>query len=626
MIDSEQISWKEVYMLNKRAISLWLRECPLLFVSTGFYSALTALIPYLNLYFSAQILNELAGAKRTDILIRQVIILLSAEAAALTLKAVIFRWEKTLSADLFSYFDKIVSNKLLALDFCAADDTATYELHDKIQQMERWNGYGFHRLYIQFRDFLEAFFRMVGAAALSVSLFTLKVPENTGALTLLNKPVFIVLLALIMAGITILSPYLELIGDDCWNHIDIISGNLLGTYYVRKMEEPAAALDVRMYRQDILGINHYQNITNRIFGTKSQIAGYGKGKMGICFALSAAVTRIFMGISYLFVCLKAWGGAFGVGSVTQYIGAITALSKGLSGVLKVFGEAKVNSIPLKTVFEFLDIPNDMYQGSLTVEKRSDRNYEIEFQNVSFRYPHSETYVLKNISLKFKIGERLAVVGENGSGKTTFIKLLCRLYDPEEGEILLNGINIRKYNYREYMNLFSVTFQDFQLLSFTLGENIGAGKIYDKKRAEDCIRKAGLTARATSCPNGLDTYLNKDFDENGIHVSGGEAQKIAIARALYHDAPFIILDEPTAALDPVAEYEIYTRFNELIGDKTAIYISHRLSSCRFCDKILVFRNGSIIQQGSHETLLLQQNGKYHELWHAQAQYYSINKEN
>ncbi len=621
MVNSEEVSWKEAYTLTKRALSLWLRECPMLFVSTGLYSALTALIPYLTLYFSARILNELAGAKRADVLFRQVIILLSAEAFTLALKSIIFRWEKTLSSDMFSYIEKMIFDKLLSLDFCAADDTVTYELRDKIQQMMHWNGYGLHRVYYIFQHFLEAFFRIGGAVALSVSLFMLKIPEDAGWLVMLNKPVFMILLALIMIGITILSPYLQLLGDDCWNHIDIIGGNLLANYYVRKMEETAAALDVRMYRQDISGLKYYQDLTTHIFGIESQIARYLKGKIGIFYALAAAVNRFFMGISYLFVCLKAWGGAFGIGSVTQYIGAITSLSQGLSAIFTAAGEAKVNSVPLKTVFEFLDIPNDMYQGTLTVEKRSDRNYEVEFRNVSFRYPHSETYVLKNISLKFKVGERLAVVGENGSGKTTFIKLLCRLYDPTEGEILLNGINIRKYNYKEYMNIFSVTFQDFQLLSFTLGENIGTGKVYDREKASECIEKAGLAAKTASLPNGLDTYLNKDFDESGVHISGGEAQKIAIARALYRDAPFIILDEPTAALDPIAEYEIYTKFNEIIGDKTAIFISHRLSSCRFCDEILVFQQGSVVQQGSHETLLSQKDGKYCQLWNAQAQYYS-----
>ena len=240
--------------------------------------------------------------------------------------------------------------------------------------------------------------------------------------------------------------------------------------------------------------------------------------------------------------------------------------------------------------------------------------------MSFRYPGRVDWALKNVSMKFKVGRRLAIVGENGSGKTTFIKLLCRLYDPQEGEILLNGIDIRKYNYRDYMQIFSVVFQDFQLLSQPLGENVAGSAKYDRARATKALMDAGFGDRLAAMPKGLDTMLYKDFAEDGVEVSGGEAQKIAIARALYKDAPFIILDEPTAALDPIAEAEIYEKFNAISGDRTAIYISHRLSSCRFCDEIAVFSDGQVIQQGTHETLLAQETGKYAELWHAQAQYY------
>lgn len=262
----------------------------------------------------------------------------------------------------------------------------------------------------------------------------------------------------------------------------------------------------------------------------------------------------------------------------------------------------------------------MYQGSLTTEKRSDRQYEVEFRNVSFKYPGAENWALRNVSMKFKVGSRLAIVGENGSGKTTFIKLLCRLYDPQEGEILLNGIDIRKYNYRDYMNIFSVVFQDFQLLSQPIGANVAGSSEYDRDRVLAALKDAGFEDRLQELPQGLDTYLYRDFAEDGINVSGGEAQKIAIARALYKDAPFIILDEPTAALDPIAEAEIYAKFNDIAGDKTAVYISHRLSSCKFCDEIAVFHEGGIIQQGTHEELVENENGKYFELWHAQAQYY------
>lgn len=280
-----------------------------------------------------------------------------------------------------------------------------------------------------------------------------------------------------------------------------------------------------------------------------------------------------------------------------------------------------NASFLKLSFEFLDLPNPMYQGSLTVEKRRDRDYEVEFRNVSFQYPGSESFALKNVNMKFRVGERLAVVGENGSGKTTFIKLLSRLYDPTEGEILLNGIDIRKYNYLEYMSIFSVVFQDFKLFAFPLGQNVAAGMEFDRAHVQECLEKAGFGERFMTLPDSLDTYLYKNFSKQGVDISGGEAQKIALARCLYKDAPFIILDEPTAALDPIAEAEVYTRFNEYVGDKTAIYISHRLSSCRFCEEIAVFDKGQIVQLGSHEQLVKEKQGKYYELWQAQAQYYT-----
>ena len=319
-----------------------------------------------------------------------------------------------------------------------------------------------------------------------------------------------------------------------------------------------------------------------------------------------------------FYCLK---GIFPIGSVIKYVGYFYRFSMEILSLFYWIAVLKNNEQFLVPYLEYLDLPNDMYQGSLAVEKRSDKKYDIEFKNVSFKYAGSEHYALKNINLRFKVGERLALVGMNGSGKTTLIKLLCRLYDPTEGEIYMNDFNIRKYDYRQYLDIFSIVFQDYLLLSLPLGNNIASAAKWDVAKAERCLNEVGLTERYVKMPKKLDTPLYKDFDEEGVNVSGGEAQKIALARALYRDAPFIILDEPTAALDPIAEAEIYAHFNDIVGDKTAIYISHRLSSCRFCDKILVLDKGEIVQFGTHEELLADEQGKYAELWHAQAQYYT-----
>jgi len=220
---------------------------------------------------------------------------------------------------------------------------------------------------------------------------------------------------------------------------------------------------------------------------------------------------------------------------------------------------------------------------------------------------------------------MAIVGENGSGKTTFIKLLCRLYDPQEGQILVNGVDIREYDYRQYMDLFSVVFQDFKLVSQPLGDNVAGNCQYDKDRVIKTLQDAGFGERLQKLPDGWNTILYKQFGDSGVEISGGEAQKIAIARALYRDAPFLILDEPTAALDPIAEAEIYKQLDQITDHRTTVYISHRLSSCRFCNRILVFDHGQIVQTGSHEELVRQGAGKYVALWNAQAQYYAENDE-
>ncbi len=331
-------------------------------------------------------------------------------------------------------------------------------------------------------------------------------------------------------------------------------------------------------------------------------------------------------ILYSYVALKIHFGDIGVGDFVLYAGALVSFSESLKGIADWWNEVMRKNNDLADAFAYIDLPNPFYQGTLPVEKRvfcegGDMDYEIEFHDVSFRYPGTEDWALRHLSVKFRIGERLAVVGRNGSGKTTFIKMLCRLYDPTEGEILLNGIDIRKYKYEEYLSIFSVVFQDFKLLSVPLGENVATveadSPAYDRDRIVACCRESGLDVEHSDHLT-PETMLYTAYDP-GVIPSGGEEQKLALARALYRNAPFIVLDEPTAALDPIAEAEIYARFNEMVGDRTAIYISHRLSSCRFCDEIAVFDHGQIVQKGGHERLV-GENGLYRELWNAQAQYY------
>ena len=333
--------------------------------------------------------------------------------------------------------------------------------------------------------------------------------------------------------------------------------------------------------------------------------------------------NIFIFAAYLFVGMKAVYGMISVGDVAMYSGAIIVLQAEVSNLFGIWIELKTHNTYLKSYTELMETPNEKYEGTLPVEKRLDNEYELEFCNVSFHYPNSDRLILKNISFKLTTGKKLAIVGANGAGKTTFIKLLCRLYDPTEGQILLNGIDIRKYDYDEYIRLFSIVFQDYKIFSFSVAENVAAGPEYDSERVVECLKEAGIYERISKMKHGIESRLLKDQqdnDEEGIEISGGEKQKIALARALYREAPLVILDEPTSALDPLAEQDIYQRFNEMVADKTAIFISHRMSSCRFCDEVVVFDEGEIVETGRHEELVADTCGVYHRMWEAQAQYY------
>lgn len=323
---------------------------------------------------------------------------------------------------------------------------------------------------------------------------------------------------------------------------------------------------------------------------------------------------------YLFTALRAYTGAITIGNVVTYASSMVQFSGSMGTFAANMGHMKSVAQYAADYYEFISLEKKKYDGTIPVEKRRDNRFQVDFEHVSFKYPGSDEYVIKDLNLSFVIGEKMAIVGKNGSGKTTFIKLLCRLYDVTEGCIKLNGIDIRKYDYKEYCDLFAVVFQDFSIFSFAVGENIAACEIVDEEKAMEALTKAGLGERMQMLPDGLNTYVGKEFRENGVAFSGGEKQKMAIARAIYKDAPFVIMDEPTAALDPESECAVYAGFDKMVGNKTALYISHRLASCRFCEDILVFDKGQVVQRGAHDNLE-KQDGLYRELWNAQAQYYA-----
>lgn len=616
----EKTTLRRAAAVHLRAIRELHRVTPQHFPVLTLYCLFGAITPYVTVFFSARVLTELATLRRAEILWRWVLAGVLCTGFAAVAKAALHRRCNTLLNDLYGRKEMLFVHKIFRLDYSELDKQENHDLREQIKQNEQWSGWGLMRVHEIYSGAVTGLLGLFSGAALTVSLFTAPVPNSAGWLVVLNDPIFALVLAAGILIISILAGRLSARAMQCWGDFseEATFGNRRFAHFGFLGRDKRRAIDIRMNDQQRLVRAYWSG--GSVFGVHGVFAKAARGKMGVYASLGVCITTLTTGMIYLFTCLKALGGAFDVGSCTQYIGAATAMVANVFALTDMIGTLKANTPYLEKTFAFLDIPNSMYQGSLTTEKRSDRRYEVEFKDVSFRYPGSDIWALRHVNMKFKVGKRLAIVGENGSGKTTFIKLLCRLYDPQEGQILLNGIDICKYRYDDYMGIFSVVFQDFQLICQPLGNNVAGSMEYDRDRVKKALIDAGFADRLAAMEKGLDTMLYKNLSEDGVEVSGGEAQKIAIARALYKDAPFIILDEPTAALDPIAEAEIYSKFDEIAGNKTAIYISHRLSSCKFCDEIAVFHEGAVVQQGSHAELLADRGGKYYALWNAQAQYY------
>ena len=623
MKDEKKLRHSEAWKLFLRALRAYHQQDSQLLPALVLEKLVSALLPFVLIYFSARILNELAGARRPQALWTWAALSTAVGGLAALLKAILSRWATTRKEVARKRMETLFLRKQFEMDYADADDRNIRAQRVQIWQNQQWGSWGFTLVPRIVSGLTEAITGIAAALALTVSLFLARVPETEGSLTMLNSPVFVVALLGVMLLLSLCSGRLTGHTESLETKLADTArlGNRLFGYFGFFGTEARQHVDARMYEQYSIFSTYFTSGVNQTFGVNGPFARLAKGRGGIYRALAGSFPAVFTGCIYVFTCLKALGGAFGVGSITQYVGAATAMSGSFTMLFEYLATLQTNGTFLRQSFDYLDLPNAMYQGTLTMGKRSDRADQVEFRDVSFRYPGTDVWALRHVNVKLRVGSRMAIVGENGSGKTTFIKLLCRLYDPQEGTILLNGIDIRKYVYRDYMDIFSVVFQDFQLLSQPLGSNVAGSAEYDAARVSLALQDAGFGTRLESMPDGLNTMLYKQFGEDGVEVSGGEAQKIAIARALYKNAPFIVLDEPTAALDPITEAEIYERFNDIVGDKTAIYISHRLSSCKFCDEILVFDHGQIVQKGSHDALVAEGSGKYHALWTAQAQYYT-----
>lgn len=408
-------------------------------------------------------------------------------------------------------------------------------------------------------------------------------------------------------------------------------------YYYRTSSDFQYAKDIRIFNmQDPIGEKQKRLWEvlhrNRIMLQNRWIAVYtGEGFIGL---LQEA-------LMYAWLVYAVLNKGMSVADFTLYIGSIRSFNSAMARLLERWTHMVRDSRLICDYRDFLEYPEkagenfgkssfkkdyrkflgEEEKASVPIPVRMDGKYEFQFENVSFSYPGSQTYALKNLSLTLKPGSRLAVVGLNGAGKSTFIHLLCRLYEPTSGKIYMNGQDIQKFDLEEYFSLIAPVFQNVECFAFPLAENVSMDvpEATDKEKARECMEKAGMGEKLHNLPAGIDTELLKYLKQDGVELSGGEKQKMALARALYKNAPIVVLDEPTAALDALAEYRTYMDFDKLIGGKTAVYISHRLSSTRFCHAVAMFENGRMIEYGTHEELL-KAGGAYAKMFEVQAQYY------
>lgn len=578
----------------------------------------SAIFPLISIYASARMIDGIVNKMPVQFVGKWAVIALLSVFFVQIILALTNKIQNTYKDKKYEIFVHILSEKFNELDYKQSQDTDIIGQKSNIEQNTHIGEFGIIRVMYAYDMILESLLAMIGSLVLSYQFLVTKwnAPES---FSFLNSAWINVLLIVVVVFLSWISQKFNAKQFEIWNKIAEQGkfGNRVFTFYCWEMKDKSRMLDTRMYRQYNLasnminecGIFNPGGFFDRIMSTE-----------GVTYKiLSEFFSKLQVLLIYLVVVSKSLLGAISIGMLSQYLGSLINFTSNLSKFLEGVAMYKTNTPYAELMMDYLHKKSEFYNGSLTTEKRTDKKYEVEFKNVSFKYPGTDNWVLKNINLKFDLGKKLAIVGQNGCGKTTFVKLLIRFYDVTEGEILLNGIDIKKYRYDEYLKIFSVVFQDFNLFAYPLAQNIASGMDYDEEKVVQSLKDVGMYDDVRKWDKGLNTYLYKDIDENGISVSKGQEQKIAIARALYQDSPFLILDEPTASLDPISEAEIYEKLGEIIKDRTAIFISHRLSSCKFSDKIIVFDKGEIAETGDHDSLI-SKNGMYKKLWDAQAEFY------
>ena len=587
------------------------------FFSFVLYAVFESIFPYISIYFTYVIVDALIANLPAELIFTYVYWLIGLNlGVGITLK-ILHNFRQYFYIEMSYELENKIALKSFELDFTQIEDNNVMKL---IQQAkDGTSGNGGINTYCEniLGGILSSILSLVYGFVLLSNIVVSKALDSTSAFAkFLNSPYssLIILFSLFIPSIV----SRIVMKKDNKKSYNVMMGNIEGnrraSYFSR------------------IAINYSWGKDIRIFGTKDLIIEkMNDDKLGVdhnwreyvkfnirMMVLTFVANSLLSTIAYIFIGLKAIYGLITIGNVIAYIASITLISQGISNIVAKYSKMHLFNAYLDNYFTYLNLKNDQKFGN--VETIDVNKLEIEFDNVSFKYPNQATYVLKDLSFKINNHEKLAIVGPNGAGKTTLVKLMCRLYDVTEGKILINQIPIQEFSKQALYKFYSIVFQYFKLFSYSIEDNITIGNKTDDEKLNKVTLQSGISKRIENLSQGTKTILYQRNREKGIDISGGEAQKIAIARALYKESPFVILDEPTAALDPKSEAEIYNKFNTLVQNKTTIFISHRMSSTKFCDRIIVLDEGIIKENDSHKKLLLNPDGLYSKMWNAQAKYY------
>lgn len=578
-------------------ISLWQKS---IFISIGLYSILYAVSPFIWVYIPKFLIDELLGGKRPDIIVRILGLgLIIASVIGFLVEYLQGKFRMKMNVIRYNFIH-MLSEKSMTMDFLYTEDPDTLnDINIALDTVQN---------------------PMSGVGIIILKLFSIlgSIIGFFGFVTIIFRLSPVILMILIL---TVLLSYLIMVKAKQYERSrkdDLYKEKRESIYSSSTLSDFQFGKDIRVY-----GLKNI--LFSKKVGSDKRLLEITKEIQNQIFKSSTLDGILFFireSVIYSYLIYKVIYGNLSISDFVMYSVAMNSFAIWMDTTMKDISIIKIQSLYIGDFREFLN-KKEPEEVLSPINIPNTEKYKIEFDNISFKYPNSERYIFKDFSLVINPGERLAIVGINGAGKTTLVKLLTGLYSPNAGEIRVNGININKFNKEEYLDLLSVVFQDIKIFPFNIRENISFSNTFDKIKLNESIEQSGLKDKIQSLEKGVETNMLKILDEEGIELSGGENQKLAIARALYKNGKILIMDEPTASLDALAENRLYESFDKLISGKTAIYISHRLSSTRFCDKIAFIENGQLQEYGTHDELM-KLDSLYANMFNIQSRYYKEDK--